>query len=400
MGAHDALAQRVDRTRFRLTRWPDLYSLEMDPGLAEKFHIEPPVPTHQHRFLNRVKPLIRLFAFARAARRARVGLPLRKRLRAWRLGFFPSSYLLYDLDRNNPLDYLPDTTNIHFTLSDSHHPTLSNKLSFSRLMQLYAMPHPEVLGTYIRGQLHLFERSAKTQGDLPSSLQHLMDRHGSIVLKPNKNGQGRGIIIVKSNDHSQITINGVCSDINELVELMASLDDYYLSSFILQARYCAEIYAETPNTIRVLTLWDYDKDIPFVAAAVQRIGTNRSYPVDNFHQGSGGLGSEIDGDSGRLGPALTVTGKGQRVMLTHHPESGQLIEGLAVPHWQQLKQTLLDVASKLPQMPYVGWDLIVTEEGFSCIEANCPPGVAVWQAHTPLLVDSRARRCFETLGMI
>ena len=51
-------------------------------------------------------------------------------------------------------------------------------------------------------------------------------------------------------------------------------------------------------------------------------------------------------------------------------------------------------------MPFVGWDLIITEQSYSYLEANCPPGVAVWQAHVPLLAEPRSRRCFETLGLI
>ena len=379
----------------------------MDPRLAAKFHISPPVRTRQDRFLNRVKPVIRLYAFLRAELRKGIRVSLRKRLRAWRFGFFPASYLLYDIDRNNPLDYLPDTNLIDFTLRDSHHLTLSNKLSFSRLMELYGMPHPRVLATLSRGRCHVFDRSQRNETSLAAVLRLLINHHGSIVLKPVQIGMGLGIIIVgrsaypHDGDKSErVTINGVPSNIDELVELVTPLEDYYLSSFVTQARYAAEIFADTPNTVRVLTLWDYDRDAPFLATAVQRIGTSRSYPVDNFHQGFGGVSAMIDGDTGILGLALTLTDQGQRVPLTHHPETGRPIEGVRVPHWEKAKGALLRVAAELPQMPFVGWDLIITEQFYSCLEANCPPGVAVWQAHVPLLADPRSRRCFETLGLI
>ena len=51
-------------------------------------------------------------------------------------------------------------------------------------------------------------------------------------------------------------------------------------------------------------------------------------------------------------------------------------------------------------MPFVGWDVIITADGCSFLEANCPPGMPVWQAHQPLLTDPRSRRFFEVLGMI
>jgi hypothetical protein len=50
--------------------------------------------------------------------------------------------------------------------------------------------------------------------------------------------------------------------------------------------------------------------------------------------------------------------------------------------------------------PYIGWDLVVTEAGACFLEANSPPGIAVWQVHAPLLSDPRVRRFFHCHEMI
>jgi hypothetical protein len=40
----------------------------------------------------------------------------------------------------------------------------------------------------------------------------------------------------------------------------------------------------------------------------------------------------------------------------------------------------------------------MTDEGYSILEANSPPGITVWQVHAPLLRDPRVARFFRTPG--
>ncbi|MEE2775439.1 MAG: sugar-transfer associated ATP-grasp domain-containing protein, partial [Acidobacteriota bacterium] len=78
-----------------------------------------------------------------------------------------------------------------------------------------------------------------------------------------------------------------------------------------------------------------------------------------------------------------------------HPETGVAIEGLQVPRWQDLLSTALRAARAFPQMPFIGWDVLVTEEGPALLEANTLPALPVWQVHEPLLDDPRSRAFFE-----
>ena len=56
---------------------------------------------------------------------------------------------------------------------------------------------------------------------------------------------------------------------------------------------------------------------------------------------------------------------------------------------------LLDAARCLPEAPLIGWDVLMTDGGYSILEANSPPGVSVWQVHAPLLADPRVARFFR-----
>ncbi len=52
------------------------------------------------------------------------------------------------------------------------------------------------------------------------------------------------------------------------------------------------------------------------------------------------------------------------------------------------------MAAALSFMKFVGWDVVVTEEGFSVIEGNNPPSLGI-QGWYPFFQDPRIRRFFE-----
>jgi len=54
------------------------------------------------------------------------------------------------------------------------------------------------------------------------------------------------------------------------------------------------------------------------------------------------------------------------------------------------------MAAALHFIPYIGWDLLVTEDGFQVIEANNGPDLMLFQMHGPLLIDPRIRRFFQS----
>lgn len=71
-----------------------------------------------------------------------------------------------------------------------------------------------------------------------------------------------------------------------------------------------------------------------------------------------------------------------------------------MPGWERIKLDLLDIADQLSHIPYIGWDIIVTDDGeFSIIEANNNTS-AVIQMHDPLLCDERTRRFYERHGVL
>lgn len=346
----------------------------------------------------RTARLRRIYRFVRAEFRDSAPLGLRGRVRAWRAGFASKSYALYGLDENDPAQYLPDFVDSDYRHTDPLADAINNKLIFPRVMRALGVPHARVFGYLHRGWFHP-TGPAETRTAVSAALPALLERHGRLVLKPARGAAGLGVNFVNVRD-GRGWINGSPASLEEITALAATLERYLALEFVEQAAYAARLFPGTTNTLRVLTLWDVDRGRPFAAAATHRIGTPATIPVDNFHAGRGGICARIDMDTGTLGPALTLTPGGTRARFERHPDTGAQIAGVRVPGWPSTMARIVEVAERLPEAPLIGWDIVPTEGGPVWLEANVPPGTAVWQVHQPLLADPRVRRFYEALGWI
>jgi hypothetical protein len=213
------------------------------------------------------------------------------------------------------------------------------------------------------------------------------------VVKPLEGHHGAGFLCL-SREERGVSVNGSRPDPVRLERLLAGLDRQIVTGFVSQGRYGAALFPKTTNTMRIVTLIDPDTHEPFIARAVQRIGNARSFPVDSFSMGLGGLNARVDIASGRLGPAASIESRWCLAWRDHHPETGAAISGVEVPNWPDICRGVLQCARRFAFIPCLAWDIVVTEPGFTVIEGNSATGVRILQVHGPLLTDSRVRRFY------
>lgn len=53
-----------------------------------------------------------------------------------------------------------------------------------------------------------------------------------------------------------------------------------------------------------------------------------------------------------------------------HPDSGAAIEGLEIPYWTEVMEVALRGQLTLSGLTSIGWDIAVTNDGVSIVEAN------------------------------
>ena len=118
------------------------------------------------------------------------------------------------------------------------------------------------------------------------------------------------------------------------------------------------------NTIRVYSVLDkYGK--VHILKAVLRAGVGESV-VDNFH--SGGVIYPVNVEHGFIESYGERRAEKKGVFI--HPGTDIVMLGFVIPHWEQLKNMVKKMAESIPQVRYIGWDMVITPDGVDMIEAN------------------------------
>src|SRR5690606_30256398 len=159
------------------------------------------------------------------------------------------------------------------------------------------------------------------------------------------------------------------------------------------------VFPDAVNTMRVVTMIDPLDSEPFVASAIHRFGTQASAPTDNVSRR--GIRTAIDTETGvmGIGKASWAYENGAYLSFPQHPETGAQLEGVTIPKWREVAETLLDVVRRFPMLQYVGWDAVVGENEVIVIEGNHSPNI-VQQVTSPYLADPRIRRFVEHHGVL
>ncbi|MFM7292122.1 MAG: sugar-transfer associated ATP-grasp domain-containing protein [Planctomycetia bacterium] len=337
----------------------------------------------------------RLIREIRAEACSRTGIPWRRCLRAWRHGFRPVYAAVYGLDETDPAFFVPDFAYAYrcYRMNGFWNPIIGNKLVVSDVLSAHGIPHPHVLGIVARGRL--IEAGGLAREANAALLDRWTQNGNRVVFRPHWSGGGEGVFFVQRQNRDW-QVNSRSATESEVHALVGGLDRYIATSFVEQAEYARRIYPLTTNTLRVLTL--IDEDGPFVANVAHRFGTSRSYPIDNFHQGRGGICADVHVSTATLGRALSLDTHHLRSWHDSHPESGSRIEGVPLPGLSRALEGVLAAARCFPEATCVGWDMVITDTGYSLIEANAPPGIVVSQVHAPLLANPRVAGYFRRHG--
>jgi len=318
------------------------------------------------------------------------------RIQAWRRGFLSDSYAIYPTVKQDPSSYLNDWDRYLKTpfIDRGYDQVLDNKLVFR---QMLSAAFPEVMPAYIALIRKTYISSTDRTADLltAEALIGLIKHYKRVVIKPVDGSGGKAIYVVTYDQ--DFCINHRQATIDDITRLIQSRRHDLVSAYIQQAPYAAAIYGKTTNTVRILTLWDKRTKEPFIAAAVHRFGSAQTGMVDNFLQG--GLSAAVDLKTGTLTKAARM-GIVTLEWSETHPDTGEQIEGVTIPGWEMISTSLLKMARFLHYIPYIGWDVVVTDSGFKVLEANRYSSVDLFQIHSPLLRQARVRQFYQDYGVL
>lgn len=316
------------------------------------------------------------------------------KIKCWRKGFLPESFVIYNFKETKFNNYLSDYKRlaVAYKININNSLLIDNKFLFAyHFKKEKAIPF---LFYVNNGDFR--EYSSKDTISSEALLIKLKEiKH--CVFKVVGGGGGKGITFVDYIGEKWKIENKTLDD-SEFCEYVYKFKHTIISSKIIQNGFCSELFADSLNTIRILTMINPSNNKPFIAAAVLRCGRKNTGGLDNWS--SGGLSININLENGKLSKAVSFPNKGKLIWYKEHPDSEFLIEGNTLPNWEYIKKQILKIADKHFYLPYVGWDIVPFEDDFKILEANGNSDINLLQVHQPLLARKEVREFYKFHGVI
>lgn len=186
-------------------------------------------------------------------------------------------------------------------------------------------------------------------------LMSLLSLNKELIVKPINLLQGEGIHLLCQTDDAE-------EKIAQLLE-----GEFLIEELIKQSK-SVSFNNRSVNTIRVYSVLDNNNEVHIIKA-VLRAGVGDAI-VDNYS--AGGLTYAVNEDNG----IIESLGQDKLKQLYFiHPGTEQIMLGFQIPNWAALLEFVKQAALVVPQVRFVGWDVVVKDNGFELIEANHDPGL-------------------------
>ncbi len=209
---------------------------------------------------------------------------------------------------------------------------------------------------------------------------NVADQYGQFVIKPSMGSGGEGILVLEKQTQgkfaradgqilSQEDISYYISGILAGLYSLGGQEDKALVEYKVQSLdiFDAISYQGVPD-VRIIVY----KGVPVMA--MLRLPTKESNGKANLHHGA--IGAGID-----LHEGITLHGVHHDRFITHHPDTGNCIEGIQIPYWKDI----LKISSRsyeMTRLGFVGVDVVIDRmKGPMILELNARPGLSIQLAN-------------------
>lgn len=255
----------------------------------------------------------------------------------------------------------------------SRFPLVDNKVITKELAAAHSIPTPTLYGVI------------KRHGDV-KTFDSIIEGRESFVIKPARGSGGSGIILVKerkgplflTQSGKEITRGDLLQHITDILSGIFSLqgqdDNAIIEYLVIPDRIFASITFQGVPDIRIVVY----RGVPMMAMV--RLPTSSSDGKANLHLGA--IGAGID-----MARGITTTAVHRSAIVTNHPDTGNPVGGIKVPHWEKM---LLMAARSLEMtgLAYVGADMVLDlDAGPLLLELNARPGLAIQMANRSGLLN-------------
>ena len=256
-------------------------------------------------------------------------------------------------------------------------PLVDDKLLTKRLARQAGIPVPELYA--------VVEIQYQIRG-----LHEALSPYPDFVIKPARGSGGNGIVVITGRSNGMYRkVNGALlrrddieHHVSDILGGIYSLGGYADKALVeyrveFDPVFEAISYQGVPD-VRIIVFLG----VPVMAMV--RLPTRASEGKANLHQGA--IGAGVDMASGR-----TLTAVWRNEVVTKHPDTGNPVSGVLVPHWSRL----LHIAARCYEMTglgYQGVDLVLDgNRGPMMLEINARPGLNIQIANSAGLLPRLQR---------
>lgn len=242
-----------------------------------------------------------------------------------------------------------------------------DKLSMYALMQGLGLPVPQLRAVYGAQRTHGVP--ALTDAE---SLARYLRQHAEqpVYLKPSLGSYGRGNTLVEgvAHDHallgdgSRVPLLDFCRGLGTAHGLGWLLQEPLVPHPAIAERCGGKI-----SGVRVHSF--LGRHGPQLLRAIFKVNTGLR-DTDNFMHGqSGNALAAVDLASGRLLRVVSGVGLDQ-VEWTHHPRTQAELRHFQLPHWEAVRELVLEAQLAFPGFLCPGWDIALCPDGPRILEIN------------------------------
>ena len=227
-----------------------------------------------------------------------------------------------------------------------------------RKAKLYCYYHPE--GRF---------ENENIGGDYNSVLNILRAKDvKSCVVKTTESSHGDGVVLINNIDYVGEECILYRYD-GEKVDLRALLkyEPLIFEEAIIQTNQFQQFNQSSINTVRFMTTL-YPDGNAYIIAIWMKFGRNGSC-VDNAGSG-GNVDAAVDVKTGKIYNVTLFDGWRKTKLITHHPDSGTLLEGVVIENWEKITADIISFQKAMPFNKAIGWDIAITETGPVVVEMN------------------------------
>lgn len=319
----------------------------------------------------------------------------RQKIWAYRRGFRSSKIIMYGLNDQNYTEYLSDYDYHRMQpINGIFRKWIDDKLTLKYILRPFNNNLPQYFYQLTNRQagvtaIRLMDCPEQYSEKIDDVLK-LLQAEGVLAAKLTAGQFGAGFYKISCLE-KQYYINNRLTDENGMIEFLQTLHRYILTEYLSVHSDLAKI---SPNgsSVRILTVREEGRK-PQIAGSFVRFSTVKSGLVDNIS--AGGVAALVNVDTGYFHNGRKLV-KDEWAECPLHPDTKAVMEG-TLPYWDQITTTVLAICNYIPQIRYMGFDIIITDYGFKIIEINSLPGIALHNYYCPMFTNDNCKDFFKQL---